>query len=364
MGHRLGSEARYEEAEQHFLLALSIAREERGDPSWLPTSLYYMGDLYYTYPMLSNSANATALLEESLTRFEALLGTEHPINAFVLDRLGSIAYDEGDPERAAELFARADRIVESGFPPDHPFRRARERGVRMEYGYHPDEFVSLSKRAAPTGSTEALQAAPTGPAGGLPEAELPSGNATYLQPNIRLPDGNLGYAHVTPQDMPLRVSIAKPQRPPMYASTRQAREVAIEAMRMWETAIRPRVPWFELEFVEDDPDAAVQVEWKRRITGPFAGFGRLEYRQVAGRPWVGGSMEIATAPSQFNTLSIDEVRLLVAHEFGHVLGLRHCLECDSAMNYSWATRDRILVTDLDARTFAELVEIPIGTPAR
>jgi hypothetical protein len=34
------------------------------------------------------------------------------------------------------------------------------------------------------------------------------------------------------------------------------------------------------------------------------------------------------------------------------------------MNYSWATRDRILVTDLDARTFAELVEIPIGTPAR
>ena len=39
--------------------------------------------------------------------------------------------------------------------------------------------------------------------------------------------------------------------------------------------------------------------------------------------------------------------MLIAHEFGHVLGLGHCLDCDSAMNYSWETRDRVFVTQVD-----------------
>ena len=55
-------------------------------------------------------------------------------------------------------------------------------------------------------------------------------------------------------------------------------------------------------------------------------------------------------------LTIDEISMLIAHEFGHVLGLGHCLDCDSAMNYSWETRDRVFVTrtDVDAvvRRFA------------
>ena len=73
---------------------------------------------------------------------------------------------------------------------------------------------------------------------------------------------------------------------------------------------------------------------------------------------VGGEMEISTTPDNFTHLTVDEVRLLVAHEFGHVLGLGHCLECDSAMNYAWHTRERVLVTQTDVRTFVELLKQP------
>lgn len=213
------------------------------------------------------------------------------------------------------------------------------------------------------GGARAGRPTPPALARDLPREQLPSGNETFVRPNVYLSDGRLGYAHFGPEQMPLRISVSKPKQPPRYASSRRTREVAIEAMRMWEKAIQPLVPWFALEFVEDDPSAPVQVVWKRRIPGPWAGFGHIEFRTVDGRPLVSGGMEVSTTPDNFTTLTIDEVRLLVAHEFGHVLGLGHCLDCDSAMNYSWSTRGRIIVTDLDARTFAELVKIPTGSPA-
>jgi len=196
------------------------------------------------------------------------------------------------------------------------------------------------------------------------EADERKTNADFLAPNATRADGAPIFLHVSVADMPWVISVGAPSTPPKDGSTAMARAVAIEAMQMWEDAIRPHLPWFELEFTENDPDAPVQVEWKRRVPGPRKGVGYLRYRRVEDGYDVGGAMELAIRPGQREPLTLDELKLLVAHEFGHVLGLKHCLECDSAMNYAWHTRNRVVVTDLDVRTFLRLVSQPNGSRAR
>jgi predicted Zn-dependent protease len=185
----------------------------------------------------------------------------------------------------------------------------------------------------------------------------------FLAPNAEDVDGAPAYVHYTPEDMPLRVNVQLPKLPARYASREQTDAAVIEAIKSWETAIQPVLPWFALEIVRDDKDAQIQVEWKTRITGDAAGWGGIGWEITGGRLRARGSFVYATKPclEVGCQLALDELKLLVTHEFGHTLGLRHCLSCDSAMNYSFETQRRIFITETDVRTVRALYEIPNGT---
>ena len=184
----------------------------------------------------------------------------------------------------------------------------------------------------------------------------------FLAPNAEDVDGAPAYVHYTLEDMPLRVNVQLPKLPARYASREQTDAAVIEAIKSWETAIQPVLPWFVLEIVRDDKDAQIQVEWKTRITGDAAGWGGIGWEVAGGRLRARGSFVYATKPCLEVTcqLALDELKLLVTHEFGHTLGLRHCLSCDSAMNYSFETQRRIFITETDVRTILALYRLPNG----
>ena len=186
----------------------------------------------------------------------------------------------------------------------------------------------------------------------------------YLQPNAKDTDGVAATVHFAETDMPLRVFVDAPRRPALRASGAATREAVMDGVRVWEKALQPAHPWFRIAFVDPDSQAQIQIRWKRRLGGDLLGQGRIGWVLENGALRVTGRLEYTTQRCQGADaeclLDADDLRLLVAHEFGHSLGLLHCLDCDSIMSYSFATRDRVLVTDLDVRTFGALSAVPNG----
>lgn len=229
--------------------------------------------------------------------------------------------------------------------------------------------VSLSAVAA---ATLALACA------GSPEDALPgrvtrpdlsaregAGDDGFLAPNAEDSDGTPMYVHFTREDMPLRVAVQMPKLAARYASLAETRAAVAQAIESWETAIRPVLPWFELEIVADEKGADIVAEWKTRIAGEASGWGGIAWRIENGRLRASGHLQYATKPCLEIRcqLELDQLRLLMIHEFGHTLGLGHCLSCDSAMSYSWETRERAFISELDVRTIRALYEMPNGTRA-
>ncbi len=198
--------------------------------------------------------------------------------------------------------------------------------------------------------------------GAAPALAVPDDDG-FLAPNAEDVDGTPAYVHYTREDMPIRVNVELPRLAARYASRDETDAGVIASIHAWETAIQTAVPWFRLEIVRDDPAADIQVEWKTRITGEASGWGGIGWQMVDGRLRARGRLQYATKPCLEIDCQLDlaELKLLVAHEFGHTLGLGHCLDCDSAMNYSWETRDRTVVTEIDVRTIRALYELPNGT---
>ena len=188
---------------------------------------------------------------------------------------------------------------------------------------------------------------------------------TFLQPNTRDMDGTAAYVRFDLTDMPLRVAVAMPREPAHYASLAATREAVLEGRRLWERALQAELPWFALAISEEDPEALIRVVWRRRLAGVAAGRGGISWKLEQGRLRVRGSLEYTTQTCEAPEcrLRAEEVTLVVAHEFGHTLGLLHCLSCDSIMSYSWETEQRRLVTALDVRTYKALNQLPNGLRA-
>jgi hypothetical protein len=213
-------------------------------------------------------------------------------------------------------------------------------------------------RSAGGGVPAAVGAAPITPRGlgaianrtptGLPDAAAPRCGATprghdpaaaaALHAAIRL---HRGAARWEPRRGPVRLWV-QPRAAELGGARRGAAEFdrAIDEAR---TAWRGLVPGLRLEPATDSVAAAVRVVWRRtlppdaapdtppdaRPSEPVAGRTSV-WLDARGRP-VAALVELAATAGADRPYAPEDVRVVAAHELGHVLGLAHHADMGSLM---------------------------------
>jgi tetratricopeptide (TPR) repeat protein len=375
-GDRLLDRGRLEEAAARYAAAVQAAEVEGSAQAQFFANAS-LADLWTTYPQLGHEEQVPKLWLHVLALAEEAWGVEHHNVGFAASRLAHSYTLLGRWAEAVPYYAGAAAVFEAVHGPDdastegalHSLEQA-----RRQAGDQPVEVSKLAQRlrAAETAAPE-TDAAPgveisaepdSAPRPAASRSYTINADATYLRLNAQDTDGTWAFVHVTEADMPLRIAIGRPHVGARDGSREDARDAAIEGMRMWERGLQPHLAWFEFEFVEDEEPAAVQVTWKRRMLGSAVGRAGIRFRREGDQLRVGGRMDLGIVQFHSNRkLTMQEVRMLTAHEFGHVLGLPHCFDCNSIMSYNWETENRVLVTDLDVLTFRALVERPNGLRA-
>jgi hypothetical protein len=198
-------------------------------------------------------------------------------------------------------------------------------------------------------------------------------DATFLVPNFRDADGTPAYVHFTPEQMPIRVSVSAPFDAPEGGTPADARRAVVYGISLWQQAIEDELPWFRLEFVDDERNADLRIGWRRTMTSGWKAETRCRIVflttlavgchmdiAIARQPAPMSSLGIAQSPdSLVERQTVTQILNQAAHEFGHVLGLRHCA-CDSIMNASEARAPRPEIREIDRRTLLALMAIPNG----
>ncbi|MCH2184782.1 hypothetical protein MK280_02810, partial [Myxococcota bacterium] len=150
------------------------------------------------------------------------------------------------------------------------------------------------------------------------------------------PEGSGRWVVLSESEMPWRVFVSQPNRPPKGGTRQGARAVVIEAMEEWAAAIRTQIPWFRLEYPKDDVGADVSVRWKRGSSVRSSGQAESRCGKTQGKLFTGGRIDIVLqACPTCRVMTRQELHGFVLHHFGHLLGLGDCTDCGSAMSQQW-----------------------------
>lgn len=348
-GTGLAAQGRHAEAANELEAAIELSRDAPVEADLLIQALSELADLYRSYPDLQQKQRAEPLLLEARR-----ISSQHRLpprsRLDVLERLGTLYAEDERFEAAREPLEAYLEVVR------------RERGA--EAAYASNVAMSLAEVYAQLGEREQLEAlrqriasprAADEAAGGAELATFDAA-ALYLEPNVRDVDGVGATVHFTKADMPLVVSIGEPPVAALDSTPEATRRVAIDGFRAWERALRRVDGDFALEFRDDDPDAAIRVEWTRRPRAFLPAQGEISYAIVAGALRVRSRIRLSAQPipGPKHRVSPAELRIHAVHAFGSALGLVDCARCDSMMSLAWLRREEFTPTDLDVRTYEAL----------